>query len=500
VVNYFAEKKGERRKMKKIFGTALIIAFLLPLALMAYRVTPANATLNPEFFVLPVKSKFYAPCMVSTNFDVKVELFNDYQITGKKVYAFDFYLWWFNSTYDYPYPHLRNLENSMISLVSAEVKSPWDEGKYFIVKKELINDTQIAHFTPNWVDPQTGSPVDLTNEYYDGIHVAITAMGEGLALESFKGPVLDLTFHIDDEPGYPDIWFSPFKIVVVAVSDCTTTPVTVTVEDGMFEIVSSEPEIGVVNPNPYDGVTSKQKFVQWINDTQFTAEVWVWNVTRMYDFDFYLFYPSDLLKLTPQDVHIKDTLPPPYQEVSVTFDKINATTNYVHVIVERPCTKPPITICGGAPIVNFYFTTMCWTGSHLPKPQWGWITVYDPSLGSAYEPEVSTKGSAICPADRTYKPTDPTYKLSNYDAKYFWIPQNTDLDQSGHTDIVDLSAVAKKYGVVYEGWNELSPAGAGGVGTPVDLFDIVVVAKKLCKPYTPDVTKTGPFGDLTLDP
>jgi hypothetical protein len=84
------------------------------------------------------------------------------------------------------------------------------------------------------------------------------------------------------------------------------------------------------------------------------------------------------------------------------------------------------------------------------------------------------------------------YGLNVIDGMYFFRPLNVDLNQDGHVDIVDLTAIAKVYG-------KSSPwAALVAPGGNVDLYDVVLVAKKFCKPYTPPIDDLPK--DIVVDP
>jgi hypothetical protein len=59
---------------------------------------------------------------------------------------------------------------------------------------------------------------------------------------------------------------------------------------------------------------------------------------------------------------------------------------------------------------------------------------------------------------------------------YEWKPKREDLNLDCHVDIEDLSAIAKQYGKNHV-WTGL----AQPTDQPVDIYDVVVVAKKYCK-------------------
>jgi hypothetical protein len=56
---------------------------------------------------------------------------------------------------------------------------------------------------------------------------------------------------------------------------------------------------------------------------------------------------------------------------------------------------------------------------------------------------------------------------------FYWGPCKTDITLDGKTDIADLSALAKKYGLVHP-WGALATSGDT---TKVDIYDFVQIAK-----------------------
>jgi hypothetical protein len=101
--------------------------------------------------------------------------------TGVGVYAFDFIL-----SYD---------NVSGISLVNVATHIPWPEGKYFIIANKSV-------------------VVDSTHL---GWHLAVTAYGNttedpSLELTEIYASLLTLTFHVDDEPCWPNVWTTDFTI------------------------------------------------------------------------------------------------------------------------------------------------------------------------------------------------------------------------------------------------------------------------------------------------
>jgi hypothetical protein len=139
----------------------------------------------------------------------------------------------------------------------------------------------------------------------------------------------------------------------------------------------------------------------------------------------------------------------------------------------------------GAPPAVFY-------GVHLPGYPWpkvGWFY-------GALNDMIASWSNGAFPPVLLGPVTWTTYPFFEYN----FIPNKADLDQSGHVDITDLSAIAKQYGNTTSNeydveFAKLSTLGAG-TGLPVDLLDVVYVAKYFCKDITPKDPHTG----LLYDP
>jgi hypothetical protein len=251
-----------------------------------------------------------------------------------------------------------------------------------------------------------------------------------------------------------------------------------------------------------------------------------------------------------QHIHIKDTFPPPYellqQDIVIpTGHAYWAELSYVHINLTRPCNKPPI--CGSGPIVNIVFLPKCPTNEgptglptyKLPTTVKSNITLTDGKIDSKwYTPSTLSWhkwtygfGAKLGACTDCYLIGAPPAVFLSYSLpwpKYGWtggdfgsmyalwtttrtetnypwmeynfIPNKADLDQSGHVDITDLSAIAKQYGNTtaneydVEFAKIVTTGGTGGL--PVDLLDVVYVAKYFCKDITPKDPHTG----LLYDP
>lgn len=526
--------------MKKLSSVLLALLLATSGLLVFAPLMPAKGFFQPELFVTPGKSKFYSPCIVSTEFDVSVKLWNQKEETGVGIYAFEFCLCWFNNTLDAsqsgcpPMPDAGAcgcLKDPLIDLVKIDIKPPWPEGEYFIIRNETVEGIWKGFW---WIDPQCPDDWTWVSGYFDCYCLSITALNTAPTLDDVKIPVVDLTFHIVDEPcfkGYVDEdgcgvptywWWSPFHLQDTEMSACGG-PLPHGTEDGKYEIIPQKPEMWVVTeksldpddipceppiPNPCDWQVAYPPgyyIVRWTNCSDFTVDIEVKNVCKMYAFAFKLMFNATLLNTDVQKIHIKDFLPPPYEylwmDVNIPSDPCDVLA-YVEVCVRRPCEKPPV--CGTGFIVNIDFHTKCPCNCTedfecnyiLPSTaettlwfEYAFIATKVKCCGEtkvwAYECGYVEPPCCcgIC--------ADQIEPLNCFAATYWFIPKLEDLDQSGHVDILDLSAIAKQYGKSGNQWADSFAKLADPTNTPVDLFDVVRVAKQFCKPYTPLDPYTG---------
>jgi hypothetical protein len=350
----------------KLFAFAMVA---LMLAMLFAVPMPITATKPVVIYVAPDIQEYWAPCMVSTEFFIEIKI--DLQDTGYKMYAFDFNLTW---------------STKWINLTKIEVLPPWPEGKYYIV----VNDT-------------APDPLKL-GRLLPPYQLAITALDTADHVED-KVAVVRLTFHISDEPCWPDIWTEVFDIYHDTLVSCTNTAISHETYDGSVVIHSSKPVMGVVIPEgKFDEDNEIWYIVKWTNCSYFTVEVWVYNITKMYGFEFYLYYNSTLLNTDAQHIHIKDLLPPPYETQIIEIHEAPdpwAELDYVYIKVLRPCEKKTIS-CAEGPIVNIEFHTKCPTAKGPSgKP------VY--VLPQNAESGLDLRDAAIyskCPLPRVYKVQD----------------------------------------------------------------------------------------------
>jgi hypothetical protein len=429
--NKHKEKETSRMKYKAI---ATIILLLLPLVPLAVANQPFW---NVELRIRPGAITYYGPCVVSTRFPVDVYLWNNKSLTGVGVYAYDFKVSWQNT--------------AGIELDSFACHIPWPTGKYFLVKNET--------YTVGTLD------------YY---HVAATAIGNSTidpslelgASSLFNASLVTLTFHITEEPCWPDVFHADFTILdYVAVTGCGEPITNWEIDNGTYDLHSSQPNIDPLvaanDPGRIDDHTFKESS---IGETH-TIIVALSNITGAYGFSFYLtwnplWYDTDI-----QHVTVLPAFAPPIENMIVDM---NEQAGYLNFRLTKPCEKPTLHAAGYTPVVSVSFVT-------TNKPMVG-IVPYAYNTTFSIGCELYAK----CPEPRTYTwGTDngPTTLLYSGDVTQMFVPKSrADLDINGVVDVEDLAAVAGVYGTLHP-W--------GSLATPfpiVDIFDLVYVAKRYLDP------------------
>jgi len=398
----------------------LSLAFLLlPLVPIAVANQP---NWNVELRIRPGAVTYHGPCVVSTNFPIDVYLWNDKALTGKGVYAYDFYVYWQNT--------------AGISLVNFANHIPWPAGKYFLV----INETG-------------------TSGGFDFYHVAVTAVGNSTidpsleigATGLFNASIVTLTFHIDEEPCYPINFHADFTITDWVLSTgCGELITNWEIDDGTYDLYQSQPDIHLFSTEKFfpDNITEKK-----ICPT-FDVEVHLSNITGAYGFGVYLAWDPDFLETDVQKITLCPAFAPPYEWMS-----LDVGDGYLCIEVWKPCEKPTVHSVDAC-VFSIEF--------HAISPQLGEIpSDVDTAIHIEYAFVVSK-----CPDIRYY---DTFGDLLYWgDLPYLWRPLRADLNMDGIVDIEDLAALAVEYGNAHA-WGALSTTGNTAV---VDVYDFVYVAKR----------------------
>lgn len=425
------EKEKENMKYKALF---LSLLMLLGPALVFLPKPTQAAVGGPVIWVNPADSKFWAPCQVSKTFNVEVKLWNKMDLTQKNIYAFDFSIGWWNSTFGMDCPHgypVTNQKTSMISLKGVVITSPWKD--YFIVKNETIH-----HGTPLESDPG-----------WDEYHLAITALDASAPLTDVQAVLVTLTFHIDSEPCYPDTWTNIFQFEHVLLSDNASLPVIPSeVDNGHFYLYSSPPDAHLkpdATTLPVNPDTDLPYIMDYKVGDEYVFDVYMSNMSRVYGFEFYVCFNPDYLFASTQCVTIGDLFPAPYSLYLVDV----GTPGYLHVKVLRNYDEKPLISCAtDVKVASFCLTT--------DAPE-AYPTLTNYMLPAKANTTVTLQWAAQyayqCKHEVVYYPQGTPFdlKLENTTIEYMWRPNPVDLNVDGVVDIADLSALAKVYGKT-KGW------------------------------------------------
>jgi hypothetical protein len=329
---------------------ALLLSLLVLSATLVIFAPKADAIVEgPVIWVNPTETKFWAPCQISKTFDVEVKLWNKKDLTGVGVYAFDFSVGWYNSTYGMTCAGstITTDAKSMISLVGIRITSPWEH--YFIVANETIHHD---------VDPAG----------WDEYHLAITALDASPPLEDVQVSLVTLTFHIDSEPCYPDTWTNVFEFQYVELSDIEAEPITpIEIQDGTYTIESSQPDAHLKPDGttlPINPDTGLPYIMDYKVGDQYTFDVYLSNMTNVYGFEFYVTFDSDYLVASAQCVTFSALFPPPY-----TYLAIDVTAGAIHVKVLRPLppVKPLVSCAVDAKVATFCLETTAPEAENAPE-------------------------------------------------------------------------------------------------------------------------------------
>jgi len=423
---------AKEKRIMKYRAIAAIVLLLLPLVPLAIANQPPW---NVELRIRPGATKYWGPCVVSTEFPIDVYLWNDKTLTGTGVYALDFKVSWDNT--------------AGISLVSFVNHIPWPAGKYFLI----VNET----YTIGALD------------YY---HLAITAVGNstidpGLelgALGVFNASIVTLNFHIDEEPCYPYNFHADFTILdYVASGGCGIPVENWEIDNGTYDLYSSQPNVDPLVPSNDPGYVDDHTFMEdSIGDTH-TIIVAFSNITAAYGFEFTLTWDPLWYNASIQHVTLMAAFAPPYEYVTMQMDP-EAGTLYVKLL--RPCEKPTIHCKGYTPVVEVTF-----------------VTTNEPMVGIV--PSAANTTFVITEATLYVKECQVPYYMYPGDLLYsgdviqMFVPKSrADITIDGVVDIEDLAALAAKYGNAHA-WSDLASPVAPA---PVDIFDLVYVAKRYGDP------------------
>jgi hypothetical protein len=473
------------------------------------------------------------PCQTGNTFTVQVYLWNQQSWTGDAIMGFDFNLWWYASTNDFTCAN-HVISNTppqpFITLESAVFTSPW--ANYFVV----YNGTA------------TGTPPASVSNGWAGYELAITGEPPSAALTNVNITLATLTFQINGEPCFPDVWQTPLTFNAIAaptnvkLSTPDGSPITIfEADDGLFNLEPGTPDANLAFPAtlPTDAATGYPYILEYKVGDYYTFEVWMTNMTHAYGFDFDLCYNPDLLSLDqPNGITISPVFPQPYSVLEEFTNNINYATGQaeVYVKLQRPTSKP--LVCGNAiNVANVTFISVCLnpkTGDPVQEDmlsapsnlnstvQLCEASQYSLCCGYPVYYQLQTSGVYVSydqgvtwlqfypPTSELTPPETIGPALYNNVIEYYFRPievkgENTayengyvtvDLNLDGKVDILDLSALAAVYGVDLS--TVTPPAGVTPAGwinwgqlahpsSVVDIFDFVLVAKAMGMTWTPSL-------------
>jgi len=402
--------------------------------------------------------KVWGPCVVSSNFNVDVKLMNDNTTTGVDVYAFDFDLKWNANTSIYP-------NNPYISLIGIATHIP--AGWFTVFASTLYEAREYFHY-----------------------HLAATAMppAEGL-IHAINQSLVTLTFHIDDEPCYPDHFTTPFHLRNVALSADGGEVVEIEdfeLDDGSYWIEVYEPDIHLKSPDQFgpikDKVPGPYEGLYFVNERAIgvihTIQVLLSNITHAYGFHVYLTWSADYKETDLQSVRIGAD----WILANYAYEKIVVGDGFLDITVIRP--KPDVKplICSQlSKAFEVDLTVISPDYKHIPTPINTTISITNAWVLSL-PVEWPNPYQYNCPFDASppVNPLEPTaYQFQDYlkyscDMVNMWNPKRPDITLDGHVNIADLTILLKQYNVAMP-WFDL----ATGIGslTKVDIYDFVYIAK-----------------------
>lgn len=403
-----------------------------------------------------------------------------------------------------------------VDLYAYDFRMGWNTAYLSLVNVTLIHNPP---FATDFVLPVTGVK---PGGFYEQA-VTATAPTPGFTGDAM---LTKMFFHIQNDAE----WNEPITLIFTmgpsAASDSSTTAIEHSQQEAFLKLTPVQPSIDL----DLGAITHES-----VNGTVFTVQVTLHNIVRMKSFHLYLSWDNTQLSTDAQNVFIKSFLPPPYEIATIVFGHGVGTWDFVKLDVQIPCEKPSINGTGELFGVRFMaIEPTTWAapsipgyafadpvppqthGTWYPIPCWNYInlggTIDKKEVdGSIVLQNLGTDIKVIGPNINPLNP--PTYKISGtgatvtnvacgdgvggYIAGYYEfraIPGDLNLD--GHTDVVDLAAIAAVFGRNHlDGltplWGAITGFDLDGSGY-IDLADIVIVAKNICA-VTPDPINPWPL-------
>jgi hypothetical protein len=317
---------------------------------------------------------------------------------------------------------------------------------------------------------------------YQRLHWAVTYVGAYPAGLGFNGscPLATINFHVIYEPQ----WNNPGP-KTTTIEFCTLYPPkfangctgVITPDEihiSTINLVPSKPNMEVLFSDTFD--LTKKAAQGYYKLQVITAYVWVSNATKLYEIGAHVTWDASLLDIDLQQITINEAaFPMPWVGL---YQCLTAGSFYFGIT--RPgfdgqkWIKTPIK--GTFWILKFDFKVKCYpAGDHVPLNS---STLIDLPRGQ------DENYLYMCENHYEYF-SAADLSLSN--AMYYWTPIKYDFSQDGHVGIEDIGLLMKHYG---EGFaSEWNLNGADGV----DIYDVVLVAKKYCNKTPPVLAKDPPY-------
>jgi len=360
------------------------------------------AVLVPKLYVDPETKEVWTPAEC-TEFNVTIVI---ERVTD--LYGFEFKLTW---------------NSSLLNLVKIHVKVDQIWTNYFIAHNET------------WHGP------DCTDWYW------LAASATAPMKTGFDGTAIlvELTFHIEYDPCYPDACSTPIHFVDVKLSDSYADPIPIWVQDGLYQIRSSKPKLEI---KPASTTINKYQ--------DFPVEIWLRNATKVYSYAFEVCYNTTILDVANVVIH-QEFLPGPYLIKSLQINEIDGS---VHVELQEADNAPPANGDGLLVTITFRVTEVAI-----------WKKGQNNTLHSLIEFK-SWKLDVKCPEPRILE--GDLVGIEN--AEYWFIPVPGDVNSDGVVNVVDLRMVAMKWGSTAP---EILKLVDLNCDSNVDIYDLVLVAKQL---------------------
>jgi hypothetical protein len=393
--------------------------------------------------------KVWGPCVVSSNFNVDVKLWNDNSTTGKLIY----------------------------DVFAVDFKLTWSSAAAYIKLKSATPHLPTGWFLAN--ETKTSNSYALAMLATDPAQAIWNCVNLSLAT---------LTFHIEDEPCYPNSFSTPFTLVCTGMSGDGKVPVALNpeVDSGSYEIGSRQPDIHLISPDmkgPANFTNPTRLNLYYIDERAegvvHTIKVMLSNITHALGFYVKVTWDANYKETDIQKVRIGAD----WILANYAYENIEVGDGWLTVTLKRPAPDVKPLICSKySEAFEFDLTVISPDYGHIPTPVNTTISIAQAAilyLPVEYPPgaEYNYNFAGPVPAfvdefPNLYNwPQDTIYY--SCDMINWWNPKRPDITLDGHVNIDDLKVGANKYHVVCD-WAALSPINGQAY---VDIFDLVYIAK-----------------------